>query len=92
MHFVTFPYGALGQVWYLIVWISDLYLLPYFKFVDSLFGAAHIICWSFVVLAMRRSRDFHRGGGGGGGTTFACFVTIPCVPPTSQTFCPGRKR
>ena len=25
--FVTFPYGVLGQVWYLIVWIPD--LLPY---------------------------------------------------------------
>ena len=28
--FVTFPYGVLGQVWYLIVWIHDLCLLPYF--------------------------------------------------------------
>ena len=27
---VTFPYGVLGQVWYLIVSIPDLYLLPYF--------------------------------------------------------------
>ena len=27
---VTFPCGVLGQVWYLIVSISDLYLLPYF--------------------------------------------------------------
>ena len=27
--FVTFPYGALGQAWYLIVSIPDLYLLPY---------------------------------------------------------------
>ena len=28
--FVTFPYGVLGQVWYLIIWIPDLCLLPYF--------------------------------------------------------------
>ena len=27
--FVTFPCGVLGQVWYLIVYISDLCLLPY---------------------------------------------------------------
>ena len=29
--FVTFPYSVLGQVWYLIVLIPDLCLLPYFK-------------------------------------------------------------
>ena len=28
--FVTFPYGVLGQVWYLIVSIPDLCLLSYF--------------------------------------------------------------
>ena len=28
--FVTFPCGVLGQVWYLIVWIPDLCLLPFF--------------------------------------------------------------
>ena len=28
--FVTFPYGVLGQVWYLIKSIPDLCLLPYF--------------------------------------------------------------
>ena len=28
--FVTFPYVVLGQVWYLIVSIPDLFLLPYF--------------------------------------------------------------
>ena len=27
---VTFPYDILGQVWYLIVSIPDLCLLPYF--------------------------------------------------------------
>ena len=26
--FVTFPYGVLGQLWYFIVWIPDLCLLP----------------------------------------------------------------
>ena len=30
--FVTLPYGFLGQVWYLIVSIPDLCLLPYFLF------------------------------------------------------------
>ena len=30
--FITFPYGVLGQVWYLIVWIPDLCLLPYFVY------------------------------------------------------------
>ena len=30
--FVTFPCGVLGQVWYLIVLISDLCLLTYFVF------------------------------------------------------------
>ena len=29
--FVTFPFDVLEQVWYLIVSISDLCLLPYFK-------------------------------------------------------------
>ena len=29
--FVTFPYGVLCQVWYLIVSIPDLCLLSYFK-------------------------------------------------------------
>ena len=28
--FVTFPYGVLGQVWFLIASISDLLLLSYF--------------------------------------------------------------
>ena len=32
--FVTFPYGVLGQVWYLIVSIPDLCLLPYFDKYD----------------------------------------------------------
>ena len=29
--FITFPYGVLGQVWYLIVSIPDLCLLTYFN-------------------------------------------------------------
>ena len=28
--FVTFPYGVLGLMWYLIVSIPDLCILPYF--------------------------------------------------------------
>ena len=31
--FATFPYGVLCQVWYLIVWIPDMCLLPYFDIV-----------------------------------------------------------
>ena len=30
--FVTFPYGNLGQVWYLIVSIPDLCLIPYYGY------------------------------------------------------------
>ena len=30
--FVTFPCGILGQVWYLMVTIPDLYRLSYFEF------------------------------------------------------------
>ena len=29
--FVAFPYGVLGKVWYLIVWIPDLFVLSYFE-------------------------------------------------------------
>ena len=29
--FVTFPYGILGQVWYLMVWIPDHCQLSYFE-------------------------------------------------------------
>ena len=32
LFFVTFPYGVLGQVWYLIASIPDLCLLPYLSF------------------------------------------------------------
>ena len=31
LFFITFPYGVLGQVWYLILWIPDLCLLLYLK-------------------------------------------------------------
>ena len=33
--FVIFPYGVLGQVWYLIIWIPDICLLPYFNNLGS---------------------------------------------------------
>ena len=33
LDFVTFPCGILGQVWYLIVLIPDLFSLSYFKVV-----------------------------------------------------------
>ena len=43
--FVTFPCGVLGQVWYLIVSIPDLCLLPYFiiKAADVYFKAVILL-------------------------------------------------
>ena len=41
--FVTFPYGGLGQVWYLIVSIPDHCLFPYF----NRSKARSRICWEF---------------------------------------------
>ena len=40
--FVTFPYGVLDQVWYLIVSIPDICLLPYFLCI--------YICWTPMVV------------------------------------------
>ena len=34
--FVTFPYGVLCQVWYLIVWIPDFCPLSYFENIVTL--------------------------------------------------------
>ena len=39
--FVTFPFGILGQVWYLIVSIPDLFTLTYFHEIPSLH---YILC------------------------------------------------
>ena len=40
--FVTFPYGVVGQVWYLIVPIPDLCLLPfYFLIIYLVFTTLH---------------------------------------------------
>ena len=36
--FVTFPFGTLGQVWYLIVSIPDLCRLSYFDYNINEFG------------------------------------------------------
>ena len=36
--FVTFPFGVLGQLWYLTVSIPDLYLLPYLGVIEFLVG------------------------------------------------------
>ena len=41
MFFFTFPYGVLGQVWYLIWSIPDLCLLPYFK----MYLTINCQCW-----------------------------------------------
>ena len=58
--FVTFPYGVLGQVWYLIVSIPDRCLLPYFVIYRSskspwpLFlgegGPGHFHCMNFFII------------------------------------------
>ena len=38
---VTFPYGVLGQVWYLIVLIPDLFLLSYFVLLKACSTLGH---------------------------------------------------
>ena len=50
----TCPYGVLGQVWYLIVWISDLCLLHYFylmytyaKFEQNIPWGLKVTQWAF---------------------------------------------
>ena len=58
--FFTFPYGVLGQVWYLIVSVSDLCLLSYFVtvprrcfFVDPLViyvSCLSLLCYIFYLL------------------------------------------
>ena len=46
--FVAFPCGVLGQVWYLIVSIPDLCLLPYFNNEFFLFlFLSHVRCNPF---------------------------------------------
>ena len=40
--FVTFPYGLLGQVWYLIVSIPDLCLLTFIDALSFLFVSAFV--------------------------------------------------
>ena len=45
--FVTFPYGILGQVWFLIISILDLCLLPYFK-TDDLYSIFNILLPGFI--------------------------------------------
>ena len=44
--FVTFPYGVLCQVWYLIVSIPDLCLLSYFVLVETVKRRAALISYS----------------------------------------------
>ena len=41
--FVTFPYGVMGQVWYLIISIPDRFLCPYFKYQRYLFYYTEIL-------------------------------------------------
>ena len=44
--FVTFPYGVLCQVWYLIVSIPDLCLLSYFVLIETVKSRAAPISYS----------------------------------------------
>ena len=41
--FVSFPYGVLGQVWYLIVSIPDLCPLSYFSQTDT--SIKNLVCY-----------------------------------------------
>ena len=62
--FVTFPYGVLSQVWYLIVLIPDLCFLPYFLRPIHVYGRFYDqtecifrLLWSFVVSTYHLSLD-----------------------------------
>ena len=66
--FVTFQYGVLCQVWYLILSILDLCLLPYFAFLITLFlgGVGWEGLESFILVAwindighLERNRPFY---------------------------------
>ena len=41
--FVTFPYGILGQVWYLIASFPDLCLLSYFEVLWCIYFAVYLL-------------------------------------------------
>ena len=45
--FVTFPYGVLGRLWYLIVSIPDFYLLPHLLFLPLFVG---VLCVALLLL------------------------------------------
>ena len=55
MFFVTFPYGVLGQVWYLIASIPDLCLLPYLIY--SFKENEHVIIVLSVAMASLQAND-----------------------------------
>ena len=46
--FVTFPYGVLGEVWYLFVSIPDLCLLPYFRRLNAHIHFSHGLSHVYV--------------------------------------------
>ena len=49
--FVTFPFGILSQVWYLIELILDLCLLPYLVIVSILFVTFEVkYIWHVILL------------------------------------------
>ena len=47
--FVTFPYDILCQMWYLIVSIPDLCLLPYFALNNIVFDKSHVMLNDMLV-------------------------------------------
>ena len=59
--FVTFPCGVLGQVWYLVVLIPDICLLPYFAFASFFFTFACFFRFFlqrlFVLLSSSREKN-----------------------------------
>ena len=55
--FVTFKCGVLGQVWYLVVWISDLCLLAYFACV-LVVTFISLTYWSVLLICMCPNCDY----------------------------------
>ena len=58
----TFPYGVLGQVWYLIVWIPDLCLhYFYFMYTHAQFDqnipcSSRVTQWAFLLKELNRQK------------------------------------
>ena len=53
--FVTYPFGALGEVWYLIVLLPNRCILPYLTLSDLFTLLSIIILYSFVYVFLHSS-------------------------------------